>query len=223
MQIPKSAPPLYVSIIEDNRFFRSGWEASLANDPGCSVIGSFGSCEEAFESQAMGESDVCLMDIGLPGMSGIDGVRHIRKNYPKIAIVMCTVHDDDGSIFDSLCAGAIGYLLKKTEPSEIIQALKDAVAGGSPMSPNIARRVIASFQKPAYQKALPEDQLTERELHILQQMASGKSYSTIANELYLSVEGVRYHIRHIYEKLQVHSRVEAIAQGLKDRLISPPR
>jgi DNA-binding NarL/FixJ family response regulator len=114
-------------------------------------------------------------------------------------------------------------LLKKTEPSEIIQALKDAVAGGSPMSPNIARRVIASFQKPAYQKALPEDQLTERELHILQQMASGKSYSTIANELYLSVEGVRYHIRHIYEKLQVHSRVEAIAQGLKDRLISPPR
>lgn len=223
MQIPKSAPPLYVSIIEDNRFFRSGWEASIANDPGCSVIGSFGSCEEAFESQAMGESDVCLMDIGLPGMSGIDGVRHIRKNYPKIAIVMCTVHDDDGSIFDSLCAGAIGYLLKKTEPSEIIQALKDAVAGGSPMSPNIARRVIASFQKPAYQKALPEDQLTERELHILQQMASGKSYSTIANELYLSVEGVRYHIRHIYEKLQVHSRVEAIAQGLKDRLISPPR
>ena len=223
MQNSNSAPPLYVSIIEDNRFFRSGWEVTIANDPGCSIIGSFGSCEEAFEHPQIGESDVCLMDIGLPGMSGIEGVRYLKNQYPTMAVVMCTVHDDDSSIFDSLCAGAIGYLLKKTDPQELIQALKDAVSGGSPMSPNIARRVIASFQKPPHQHATHEDRLSERELHVLQQMAMGKSYSTIANELFLSVDGVRYHIRHIYEKLQVHNRNEAIAQGLKERIIRPPR
>jgi DNA-binding NarL/FixJ family response regulator len=215
--------PLFVSIIEDNRYFRSGWEAVLKTDPGISLAGSFASCEEAFASDALGASDLCLMDIGLPGMSGIDGVIHIRQHFPEVGVIMCTVHDDDDSIFKSLCAGAIGYLLKKTDPDELVKALKDAARGGSPMSPNIARRVIASFQAASAQTALSEDRLTERELHVLQQMALGKSYPTIGGELSLSVEGVRYYIRSIYLKLQVHTRSEAIAQGLKGRLIRPPR
>lgn len=214
---------MYVSIIEDNRFFRTGWEAVLKSDHDFTLVGSYASCEEAFETPAIGESDVCLMDIGLPGISGIEGVRYVKKHFPQMAVVMCTVHDDDDNIFQSLCAGAIGYLLKKTEPEELTKALKDAAQGGSPMSPNIARRVIASFQTPPAVPDSEQDRLTERELNVLQQMALGKSYSTIAGEMFLSVEGVRYHIRHIYEKLQVHSRAEAIAQGLKDRLIRPPR
>ena len=215
--------PLFVSIIEDNRFFRTGWEAILKSDRDFNLVGSYASCEEAFETAAIGESDVCLMDIGLPGMSGIEGVRYMKKQFPSIPVIMCTVHDDDDNIFRSLCAGAVGYLLKKTEPEELTRALKDAADGGSPMSPNIARRVIASFQTQQKEPSSQEDRLSERELHVLQQMALGKSYATIASEMYLSVEGVRYHIRHIYEKLQVHSRSEAIALGLKDRLIHPPR
>lgn len=215
--------PLIVSIIEDNRYFRTGWEAILKTDPDISVSGSYASCEEAFAAAALGESDLCLMDIGLPGMSGIDGVMHIRKHFPGVAVIMCTVYDDDDSIFKSLCAGAVGYLLKKTDPADLVRSLKDAASGGSPMSPSIARRVIASFQTKSKEPALPEDQLTEREQYILQQMALGKSYPTIAAELSLSVEGVRYHIRNVYLKLQVHTRSEAIALALKDRLIHPPR
>lgn len=223
MQNKRNKMPLYVSIIEDNRFFRTGWEALLRSVPDFSLVGSFASCEEAFASASVADADICLMDIGLPGMSGIEGVSYMMKHYPEIAVIMCTVYDDDDSIFRSLCAGAVGYLLKKTEPEELLKALKDAAAGGSPMSPNIARRVIATFQTARAEPASEQDRLTDREQNILQQMALGKSYATIASEIFLSVEGVRYHIRHIYEKLQVHSRAEAIAQGLKDRLIQPPR
>jgi DNA-binding NarL/FixJ family response regulator len=215
--------PLFVSIIEDNRFFRSGWEAIIRGNQDFSLVGSFGGCEEAFQSESLGESDLCLMDIGLPGISGIEGVRRMKQVYPEVAVIMCTVHDDDISIFESICAGAVGYLLKKTEPDDLLQALKDAAAGGSPMSPSIARRMILSFQTQAGQPVAEDDNLTPREQHILQQMALGRSYGSIAEELEITVDGVRYHIRHIYEKLQVHTRSEAIARGLKDRLIRPPR
>jgi DNA-binding NarL/FixJ family response regulator len=215
--------PLFVSIVEDNRYFRSGWEAILKSDPEISLAGSYASCEEAFASPAIAESDLCLMDIGLPGMSGIEGVVRMKKEYPHVAVIICTVHDDDENIFKSLCAGAIGYLLKKTDPEDLVRALKEAAGGGSPMSPGIARRVIDSFQTAAVGPAHEEDRLTDREVYVLQQMALGKSYPTIAAELSLSVEGVRYYIRSIYVKLQVHSRSEAIAQGFKDRLIRPPR
>ena len=214
---------IVVSIIEDNRFIRSGWEAVLKEAPEFSVRGSFGSCEDAFASEALAESDVVLMDIGLPGMTGIEGVKEIRRKYPKLLAIMCTVYDDDQNVFDAICAGATGYLLKKASPVELLQAFHDAVAGGSPMTPTIARKVISSFQKPFQAPSLPEDSLTEREQEILSKMAIGKSYASIAEELFLSLDGVRYHIRHIYEKLQVHSRSEAISKGYKDRLIQPPR
>jgi DNA-binding NarL/FixJ family response regulator len=212
-----------VSIVEDNRFIRAGWEAALRSVPEFEVLGSYENCEDALQSRTLDDSDVILMDIGLPGMSGIEGVKRIKKRKPSPTIVMCTVFEDDQNVFDAICAGAAGYLLKKTPPDELINAIKDAATGGSPMTPNIARKVIASFQKPAAKPSAQEDALTEREREVLEQMAQGKSYTAIAKNLFLSVDGIRYHIRHIYEKLQVHSRSEAVSLGLKSRLIQPPR
>jgi len=215
---------IHISVVEDNRYIRTGWEAILRAVPGFELLGSYGSCEEAFRDPHLAVSDVVLMDIGLPGMSGIEGVRSLKLQSPKTVVVMCTVYDDDQNVFDAICAGAAGYLLKKTPPTELIQAIKDASSGGSPMTPNIARKVLTAFQKPAPLKtARKEDQLTQRECDVLEQMAQGKSYAAIARELFLSLDGVRYHIRNIYEKLQVHSRGEAVSLGLKGRLIHPLR
>lgn len=212
-----------ISIIEDNRYVRTGWQAVLQNTPNFEVVGLFESCEAAFAVEEIGISDVVIMDIGLPGISGIEGVKVIAEKYPDTAIIMCTVYDDDEKIFEALCSGAIGYLLKKIQPQELIQAIQDAAAGGSPMTPNIARKVIKSFQGTTDSSPRKEDQLSEREKEVLHLLSQGKSYAAIGKELFLSVDGVRYHIRHFYEKLQVHSRAEAVAKGLRNHIIQPPR
>jgi DNA-binding NarL/FixJ family response regulator len=213
-----------VSIIEDNHYMRQGWRAILEGVDDFIVLGDYENCESAFAVADIGDSDVVLMDIGLPGMSGIEGVKYLRELYPNMAIVMCTVHDDDQHIFDALCTGAVGYLLKKTPPEELIISLRDAANGGSPMTPNIARRVINTFhQAPAASRRDEPDQLTPREQEVLEHLAEGNSYIAIAEALGISLNGVRFHIRGIYEKLQVHSSSEAIAKGLKKRLLRPPR
>ncbi len=213
-----------VIIIEDNRFIRKGWELALAKESGIEIIGSYESCESAFKNESIGEADIILMDIGLPGMSGIEGVKYLKEKYPKIIIVMCTVHDDDDKIFNAICAGAVGYLLKKTSSEDLVNALRDAYDGGSPMTPSVARSVITSFQGTPTKSFTGEIiKLTKREQQILVLMSQGMTYADIAKKIYLSVDGVYYHIRNIYEKLQVHSRAEAVAQGLKKRLIQPPR
>ncbi|GAB4376038.1 MAG: response regulator transcription factor [Calditrichia bacterium] len=215
---------IHVLLIEDNKYIRSGWELALQNEDDFVITGSFGSCEEAFTDSTIGDADLVLMDIGLPGMSGIEGVKYLKEKYPSQIIVMCTVHEDDEKIFEALCAGAAGYLLKKTSPADLIKALREAYQGGSPMTPTVARKVIASFQKKPLKSFTGEKvTLSEREEQILALMAQGKSYNAIADEVCLSIDGVYYHIRHIYEKLQVHSRAEAVAEGLKKRLIPPPR
>lgn len=214
----------HVLLIEDNKYVRQGWELALENEPDFVITGSYGSCEEAFKDEAIGDADLVLMDIGLPGMSGIEGVKYLKEKFPHQIIVMCTVHEDDEKIFDALCAGAVGYLLKKTSPQELIKALREAHEGGSPMTPTVARKVIASFQKKPIKSFTGEEvKLSEREEQILTRMAQGKSYTAIAEEICLSVDGVYYHIRHIYEKLHVHTRAEAVAEGIKKRLIQPPR
>ncbi len=209
-----------LNLIEDNKLIRTGWELALQNEKDFLVTGSFGSCEEAFKNEEIGTADIVLMDIGLPGMSGIDGAKFLKEKYPGLIIVMCTVHEDNEKIFDAICSGAVGYLLKKTTPAELIAALRDAYNGGSPMTPTVARRVIASFQKTTLKSSVGKSiELTEREKQVLEEMSMGKSYSEIAKKIFLSVDGVYYHIRHIYEKLQVHSRAEAVAEGLKKRII----
>ena len=218
--IPTS--PIWVSIVEDNRFVREGWSATLQSAVDFKVIGAFGSCEEAFANQSFADSEVVLMDIGLPGISGIEGVRKLKETNSDASVIMCTVYEDDQKIFDALCAGAIGYLLKEVTPQELIQAMRDAAAGGSPMTPNIARRVIATFQKPPAETHHPEHTLTDREKEVLMLLAEGKSYATIAQQIFLSRDGVIARIRRIYEKLHVHSRGEAVAKGLARGIITPP-
>lgn len=206
-----------VGIIEDNRYMRDGWETFIGYEDDLYVIGSYGSCEEAFEdTETLRRVNLMIMDIGLPGMDGIQGVRYIRENYPDMVVIMATVFDDDQHIFDALKAGAMGYLMKKVSPDELVSAIRDAWQGGSPITPNIARKVIGSFQQ-----AGNKDELNEREREILEKLATGCSYSAIGKEIFLSVDGVRYHIRNIYRKLQVNSRSEAITRGISKRLINP--
>lgn len=206
-----------ISIVEDNEYMREGWEAILDIQQDFCVIDTYESCENAFASETFGRNDIILMDIELPGMTGIEGVKLIRKHHPDILVIMATIFDDDQHIFKALKAGAIGYLLKKVGPDDLCKAIRDACDGGSPMTPEIARKVIRSMHvKKPKQKSL---QLTDRELQILNELATGKSYLAISKSIYLSEDGVRYHIRNIYRKLEVNSRTEAVAQGMKDRII----
>jgi DNA-binding NarL/FixJ family response regulator len=213
-----------VLIIEDNRFVREAWGAVVAVDPDLAVVGAFGSCEEALAAPEVQKADVVLMDIDLPGMSGVDGIRHLLALRAGILVIMCTVFEDDDTIFNALCAGAVGYVVKKTPPEEIRKAIHEAVTGGSPMSPSIARKVIRSFHlAPGARPHQDAESLTAREQEVLRRLVQGKSYAAISEELFLSRDGVRYHLRHIYEKLQVKTRAEAVARGLKERLVPPPR
>lgn len=196
---------------------REGWETILDFEPELCVIATYSSCEDALKENQLGKSDVLLLDIELPGMHGTEGVKVIKEKYEHLIVLMVTMHDENEKVFTALRNGAVGYLLKKTSPSELIEAITDAVNGGSPMSPNIARKVISSFQK----KQEIEVELTETEEQILGELAAGLSYKAISNKIYLSVDGVRYHIRNIYQKLEAKNRSEAVAKGISFNLIQP--
>lgn len=205
-----------VGIIEDNKYIKEGWKTFIDYDQELCVINAFGSCEEALESDDIKKLDVLILDIGLPGMSGIEGVGYFRECNPSLNIIMATVFDDDDNIFNALKAGAVGYLEKKVTPDELVAAIKDAHEGGSPITPNIARKIIKTLHAPD----IPEgEQLTNRELEILKELATGKSYKAIGKSIYLSVDGVRHHIRNIYQKLEVNNRSEAISKGISRKLI----
>jgi len=213
----KETDLINIVIVEDNAYMRQGWTAILEFEDDFNVLGAFESFEDSVKSGLYKECDVAIMDIELPGMSGIEGVRYLKKENPDVHVVMATVFDDDKHVFDALVEGAVGYLMKKTSPADLCDAIRIANTGGSPMTPEIARKVIRSFQSdPAKDEST---QLNERELQILKELSSGKSYQSIANDIFLSVDGVRYHIRNIYQKMQVNSRSEAVARGIKDRLI----
>ncbi len=201
-----------ISIVEDNRYIRQGWVAALESVEDFLVLGEYGSCEAALADEQIGESDVVVMDIGLPGMQGTEGVKALLDRYPNLAIVMCTVHDENDKVFTALTNGAIGYLLKSTPPAEFIQAIRTTAAGGSFMSPGIARKVISSFRVSVSDQSEAE-KLDDVEVVILSELAKGKSYRDAAETVHLSIDGVRYRIQSIYRKLQVHTRSEAVANG----------
>lgn len=208
---------LNIGIIEDNPYMRESWETFIDLEKDMCVIGGFESFEDAWESKKLERCDVIIMDIELPGKSGIEGVAQIKAHKMNPIIIMATIFDDDENIFNSLKAGAVGYLLKKTSPEDFIKAIRQSVSGGSPMTPNIARKVIKAFH------VRPTDsgkQLTEREVQILKELATGRSYVEIGKKIFLSVDGVRHHIRGIYRKLEVHSRSEAVRKGINKNLIS---
>ena len=212
------AAVIKVAIIEDQRDIRECLTFLINGTEGYSCTGSFRTMEEALDKIGHQLPDVVLSDIGLPGMDGIAGIRILKERYPSLLMLMLTVYDDDERIFDAMCAGASGYLLKKTPPARLIDSLREAVQGGAPMSPEVARRVIALFRE-----FRPPDrvdyELTPHETRLLKLFVEGHNYKTAAAELGVSVNTVNFHVRSIYEKLQVHTRSEAVAKALLNRLV----
>jgi len=216
-----TVPPeiIKVAIIEDRREIREGLTMLINGTDGFRCSGSYRSMEDALARISGDLPEIVLCDIGLPGMSGIEGMRLLKERHPELILLMLTVYDDDERIFDALCAGASGYLLKKTPPARLLESLTDAVKGGSPMSPEVARRVITLFRdiRPPERA---DYELTPHELRLLKLLVEGHNYKTAAFELNVSVNTISFHMKHIYEKLQVHSKSEAVAKALRDRLVN---
>jgi DNA-binding NarL/FixJ family response regulator len=210
--------PIKVTIIEDERDIREGLAMLVNYTDGFECVGKYGSMEEAITSIRHRTPDVILSDIGLPGMDGIEGIRRIKETYPNMTILILSVYQDNDRIFDALCAGAVGYLLKKTPPSKILDSLREAVSGGSPMSPEVARKVITIFKDFRPPEEVDYD-LTPHEIRILKLLVEGHSYKTAAKQLNVTPSTISFHLNNIYEKLQVHSKTEAVAKALRHRLI----
>lgn len=206
------------AIIEDEDNIREGLASLIGFTPGFKCTGSFASMEEALHRLPRDVPDVILSDIGLPGMDGIQGIKILKERFPKMLILMITVYDDDDRIFDALCAGANGYLLKRTPPMRLLESLRDAVDGGSPMSPEVASKVIKLFRQFRPPERADYD-LTPHEIRLLKLLVEGHNYNTAAKELKSSINTVKFYIKRIYEKLQVHSKSEAVAKALKERLL----
>ena len=210
--------PIRVALVEDKRLLREGLGAILGHSAGLSCVGAWASLEQALPALDDTECDVLLLDIGLPGMSGIDGVRVVKERFPGVAVLMLTVYDDEEKVFEALRRGADGYLLKKTPPEKIIEAVRQARDGGAPLSPEVARRMVEHFQSlPATPRA--ESPLTPQETALLRRLAEGHSYKAAADALAISINTVRDHVRSIYEKLHVHSKSEAVGKALRAKLI----
>ena len=206
-----------VAIVEDLRDIREGLAQLINATPGYRCTGVYASMEEAIEKIPHNLPDLVLSDIGLPGMDGISGIAILKARFPELLILMLTVYDDNERIFDALCAGACGYLLKKSPWPKLVDALREAVEGGSPMSPEVARRVINLFREIKPPKEATYE-LTPHEVRLLRMLVEGHSYKTAANELHVSVNTIKFHLRHIYEKLQVHTKSEAVAKALRHGL-----
>lgn len=213
-----SAAEIRVAIVEDERRTREGLAALIGGARGFRVVGAFGSMEEALEGAPAGELDVMLADIGLPGMSGTEGVRRFKQRRPELQILMLSVHADDEHVFAAICAGACGYLLKDTPPAALLEAIRELHGGGAPMSPGIARSVVTTFQRFAPPAGAAHG-LSARELDVLKLLVDGHSYKTAARALELSIDTVRFHVRHVYEKLHVHSKSEAVRAALERRIL----
>lgn len=186
--------------------------------PGYTCVGACGSVEEALGTITRQRADILLLDVNLPGIAGSDGVRLIREQAPAMQVLMLTVFSEQDKVFASICNGACGYLLKKTPPARLLEAIREAHGGGAPMSPEIARKVVSLFQKTGPPVAIDEH-LTPQELRLLRLLADGHSYQAAADQLAISIDTIRNYIRSIYHKLHVHSRSEAVTKALRARLI----
>lgn len=204
---------LRVAVVEDDHTVRAVLEILLSGSPGFTCAAAFSNGEDAVAGLPEINPDVVLMDINLPGISGIECITRLREQGFSSLFIMLTVFENSDTVFQSLSAGASGYLLKRTPPAKLLEAIQDVYHGGSPMSREIARKVVLSFQQPPANPAT-ESGLTGREGEILSDLAKGLLYKEIAGKLFIDVETVKTHIRHIYEKLQVHSRSEAIVKFL---------
>jgi DNA-binding NarL/FixJ family response regulator len=211
-------PEIRLAIVEDQAQTREGLAILLRGTPDYRLLGAFGSMEEALVSLSKEPPDVALLDIELPGMSGIEGVRRLKQRFPSIQILMLTVFADNDHVFEAICAGASGYLLKDTPPARLSEAVRELVDGGAPMSPEIARKVVGMFSKVAPPRQ-EEHRLSPREVELLKLLSEGHSYKTAAKALSISIDTVRFHIRNIYDKLHVHSKSEAVILALRQGIV----
>lgn len=209
-----------VVIFEDNKHVRESLYYLINGTPGFNCIGAFPDCNDVLFHISKEMPDVVLMDIEMPGLNGIQGVKLIKSKFPQVHVLMQTVFHDENNIFNAICAGASGYILKSTTPAEYIEAIKDVYNGGSPMTGSIARKVLELFQKNIAQEEKKDYQLTPKEKEMLNYMVQGKSFKMIANAAGISYETVRTHMKNIYTKLHVNSNTEAVSKVLKEKLLS---
>ncbi len=210
--------PLKVALVEDDSRLRRSLELLVDGSPGFRCVGGWSTVEGALAARQLAEADVLLLDLQLPGVAGDEGVGLFLERCPRLLVLMFTAYDDDQRVFRSLCRGACGYLLKSTTPARLLEAIQEAAAGGSPMSPTIARKVVRLFRKTVPRQE-EEHPLTPREVQLLAALADGHSYDSAAAMLGVTANTVRSHIRSIYEKLQVHTQTEAVSKALRAGLI----
>ena len=208
-----------VTIFEDNTNLRRGLTTLINGTEGFECAGAFGNCDKLLKNIAETEPDVVLMDIEMPGMSGIDAVKIMKPQFPGVKILMETIFEDDEKVFHSICNGAEGYILKNTPPSQILEAIKEIHEGGAPMTPSIASKVLAMFKSGAAFSKDESYNLTEREMEVLKLLVDGMSYKLIAEKCFVSIDTVSTHVKNIYKKLQVHSKSEAVAKAIKRNIV----
>jgi DNA-binding NarL/FixJ family response regulator len=202
-----------VALVEDDNGLRASMVSLLKRTSWIRVVADYADAKSALADIVRRKPDVVLMDVNMPEMGGVECITHLKALLPNVYILMLTVHDDNDSLFNSILAGADGYLLKDTVPSRLLEAIREVCSGGSPMTPQIARRIVQRFRK---NDPVPTnvENLTPREMEVLKQLALGNQYKEIGANLDISVDGIRFHIRGIYNKLHVHSRTEAVLKYL---------
>jgi DNA-binding NarL/FixJ family response regulator len=208
-----------VAIFEDNRNLREGLFQLIDGSDGFHCVGAFPNCDRLIQNLKESKPDVVLMDIEMPGLSGIEAIKILKENFPEVKVLMETIFEDNNKIFDSICNGAEGYILKNTPPALILSAIKEIYEGGAPMTPSVASKVLKMFKKNSSSTTKEELDLTEREKEILKSLVEGMSYKMIAATYFISIDTVSGHIKNIYKKLQVHSKSEAVAKAIRGRIV----
>ena len=214
-----SMQDIRVALCEDSEVFRESLLQFIDDSPGYSISASLPSADNILNAIAENPPDVILMDIDMPGMNGIEATSLIKSRYPQIHVLILTVYEDDQKIFDAILSGATGYLLKKTAPARILEAIREVLEGGASMSTSIVKKVLNFFNQVDPSKGSREYTLSQRELSILQCLVNGDSYKMIADHCSISIGTVRSHINNIYKKLHINSKSEAVAKALKERLV----
>ena len=202
-----------IVIVEDNLALKDGYALILSSINKYNVVNTYTNCEDALKKLKTDKPDLILMDLELPGMDGIEGIKEVKKRLPEVLILVVTVYENSELVFNALCAGAVGYITKNTNHTELLDALEEVNLGGAPMSTKIAKMVVQSFQ------INPTSPLSKRETLVLDLIAKGKTYAEIADDLFISKDTAKSHIKNIYSKLQVHTKSEAIAKAKNERLI----
>lgn len=207
-----------VVIFEDNNNLREGLFQLINGSQGFSCVGAYANCDHLLKNISEDKPDVVLMDIQMPGINGIEGVKIIKENFPSVKVLMETIFEDDEKVFASICYGAEGYILKNTAPVEILEAIKEIYEGGSPMTPSVANRVLKMIR--AKHHEIPDSfDLTKRETEILSCLVKGMSYKMVADVCTISIDTVNMHVKNIYKKLQVHSKSEAVAKAIRGKMV----